>query len=332
MAHTDPARGSSVVTMPVQTFANENNPVQRPPVPSQRSKLARRFMNAVQWAERRNRAAAVHGNPQVYDSRVFPWVAELESNWTTIRGELAQLMMRRDALIGRADRSSPTIAEDRGWTTFVLASYFHRHERNIEQCPETWRLVQRVPGLVSAMFSVLEPGQRLPAHSGPYNGLLRLHLGLIVPEPREAVAIRIDGAVHHWEEGRALVFDDTYEHEARNESAHTRVVLFIDFEKPLKFPARLVNRALLRSYFFRPFVREGAEDQGRWARRFYREAQAMREEARATGSQAPLELTTAQLSGKPPAETLTLAEALDRDWPMPEKQREGDVPKSLSRT
>ena len=108
-----------------------------------------------------------------------------------------------------------------------------------------------------------------------------------MPEPREAVAIRIDGEVHHWEEGRALIFDDTFEHEARNESGHTRVVLFIDFERPLKFPARFVNRRAAAQLFLQPFVREGAQDQGRWARRFYREAQAMREEARAaTGVQA----------------------------------------------
>ena len=78
---------------------------------------------------------------------------------------------------------------------------------------------------------------------------------MIVPEPREAVGIRIDGRVCHWEEGRALVFDDTFEHEARNESNSSRVVLFIDFEKPLTFPARLLNRRLLRSYLFSPFVR-----------------------------------------------------------------------------
>jgi beta-hydroxylase len=323
MAQNSPARVPSIMTMPARPFANENNPLQERVAPaSRRGKLVRRFMNAVQWAERRNRTGAVHGNPSIYDSRIFSWAADLESNWTTIRGELAQLMMRRDALIGRGERLSPTIGEDRGWTTFILTNYFRRHERNIEQCPETWRLVQRVPGLVSAMFSVLEPGKRLPAHCGPYNGLLRLHLGLIIPEPREAVAIRIDGAVHHWDEGRALIFDDTYEHEARNESGHTRVVLFIDFEKPLKFPARFVNRRLLRSYFFRPFVREGAQDQGRWARRFYREAQAMREEARAATvrNEAPLELTIAQLSEQAPAEALTLAEALEREWPMDQKQ------------
>jgi beta-hydroxylase len=320
MAQNSSVRAPSPVTTPVRPFANENNPSEaHAPEASRRNKLARRFMNAVQWAERRNSANAVHGNPSTYDSRVFPWVAELESNWTTIRGELAQLMMRRDALVSPAQRTSPTIGQDRGWTTFTLSSYFRRNERNIEQCPETWRLVQGVPGLVSVMFSVLEPGARLPAHHGPYNGLLRLHLGLIVPEPREAVAIRIDGAVHHWEEGRALIFNDTFEHEARNESGHTRVVLFIDFERPLKFPARLVNRRLLRSYFFRPFVREGA-DQGFWARRFYREAQAMREASwiAAARKDEPLELTASQVVEKAP-EDLSLAEVLEREWPAEQK-------------
>ena len=67
----------------------------------------------------------------------------------------------------------------------------------------------------------------------------------------------------------------------------------------MKFPARFVNRRLLHSYFFKPFVREGAQDQGRLGRLFYREAQAMREEARtATGASAlePLELSVAQVS------------------------------------
>ena len=323
MAQNSSVRAPSLMTTHAQPFANENNPSElRAPLTSPRNRLARRFMNAVQWAERRNSANAVHGNPSTYDSRVFPWVAELESNWTIIRGELAQLMLRRDALISHSERSSPTVGQDRSWTTFVLANYFRRNERSIEQCPETWRLVQCVPGLVSVMFSVLEPGARLPAHHGPYNGLLRLHLGLIVPEPREAVAIRIDGAVHHWEEGRALIFDDTFEHEARNESGHTRVVLFVDFERPLKFPARFVNRRLLRSYFFRPFVREGAQDQGLWARRFYREAQAMRDESRidAARKEEPLELSASQVIEKASNEPLTLAEALEREWPMSEKQ------------
>ncbi len=143
--------------------------------------------------------------------------------------------------------------------------------------------------------------------------------GLIIPEPREAVAIRIDGTVHHWDEGRALIFDDTFEHEARNESNHTRVVLFIDFERPLKFPGT-VRQSPAAAQLFLPAVRaRGRGDQGHWARRFYREAQAMREETRAATVREEAAARADGVAGRPrrlPAEKLTLAEALEREWPV----------------
>jgi beta-hydroxylase len=149
-------------------------------------------------------------------------------------------------------------------------------EQNIRRCPETWRIVQKIPGLKTAMFSIFEPGKHLPAHRGPYNGVLRLHLGLIVPEPREKIAIRVGSQVCHWEEGRALIFDDAYEHEAWNHSPHTRVVLFVDFVKPLRFPARFVNWALMNLALFTPFIREGQTNHRKWEQRFYAEAEALR--------------------------------------------------------
>lgn len=89
--------------------------------------------------------------------------------------------------------------------------------------------------------------------------MLRLHLGLIVPEPRERTAIRVGPEQRHWEEGRALIFDDAYEHEAWNETGGVRVVLWVDFAKPLRFPASVLNQLLLRPAVFTPFVREGGE-------------------------------------------------------------------------
>jgi beta-hydroxylase len=154
MAQNSSVRASSAT--PAQPFANENTPLQEH-VPQVRapSAIMRQFMNAVQWAERKNRAAAVHGNPSVYDSRIFPWAADLESGWTIIRGELARLMMRREALVGQSPASSATIGEDRGWTTFMLANYFKQYEHNIAQCPETWRLVQKVPASGCRRIAVL---------------------------------------------------------------------------------------------------------------------------------------------------------------------------------
>ena len=44
--------------------------------------------------------------------------------------------------------------------------------------------------------------------------MLRLHLGLIVPEPRTLLGIRVDKQLYRWKEGSAVIFDDAYEHEA----------------------------------------------------------------------------------------------------------------------
>ena len=163
-----------------------------------------------------------------------------------------------------------TISQDSGWKTFFFTGYGVSSQPNIRQCPETWRIVQRIPGLKTAMFSIFEPGKHLPAHRGPYNGVLRLHLGLIVPDaPAEDLAIQVDEQICQWHEGKALIFDDAYRHEAWNLTDRTRVVLFVDFVKPLRFPARVLNWLLLNLAVFTPFIREGMENQKAWERRFY---------------------------------------------------------------
>ncbi len=67
-----------------------------------------------------------------------------------------------------------------------------------------------------------------------------------------------------------LIFDDAYEHEAWNETSDPRVVLFLDFAKPLQFPANVVNQILLRLAPFTPFLREGEANLRRWERGFYK--------------------------------------------------------------
>jgi beta-hydroxylase len=152
----------------------------------------------------------------------------------------------------------------------MLLGFGMKAEENIKRCPETWRIVRKIPGLKTAMFSIFEPSKHLPPHRGPYNGVLRLHVGMIVPEPADRVAIRVHDTICHWREGTALVFDDAFEHEAWNHTDQTRVVLFVDFVKPLRFPANLVNWLLLNLAVFTPFIREGVDNHREWERRFYR--------------------------------------------------------------
>jgi len=211
------------------------------------------------------------GNPCVYDNELFPWVANIERNWLDIRAELNRVLLRRNELPNIQDITvdAKSITEDSGWKIFLLVAYGIKSEANIRLCPETWRIVQQIPGMRTAMFSVFQSGKRLPPHRGPYNGVLRLHLGLLVPEHDANLGIRIGSEVRDWSEGSVLIFDDAYEHEAWNETNKARVVLFVDFEKPLGFPANIINNLLLRLAVLTPYLREGNDNLRRWERRFH---------------------------------------------------------------
>ncbi len=79
------------------------------------------------------------------------------------------------------------------------------------------------------LFSVFTPGTHLLAHRGVTNTRVVAHLPLIVPPD---CALRVGGEDHAWQEGRVVVFDDTYEHEAWNRSDQIRVVLIFDLWNP----------------------------------------------------------------------------------------------------
>jgi aspartyl/asparaginyl beta-hydroxylase (cupin superfamily) len=231
------------------------------------------FMAIVARVERLNLRCAKLGNPCVYDNTAFPWAAGIEREWRAIRDELERVLVRKSDLPNVQDitADASSISRDGGWKIFPLIAYGIRSRPNIALCPETWRIVRRIPGLTTAMFSILDPGKGIPPHRGPYNGVLRLHLGLLVPEPRERLGLRVGSESRGWREGGALIFDDAYEHEAWNETAQVRVVLFVDFAKPLRFPANVLNRLLISVARFSPFLREGGDNLRRWERRFHGE-------------------------------------------------------------
>src|SRR5690606_823226 len=97
----------------------------------------------------------------------------------------------------------------------------------------------------------------IPPHRGPYAGVLRYHLGLIVPEPISEVKIRVDKDFGYWEEGKSLIFDDTYEHEVWNNTDNYRVVLFVDFVRPLEGFVKKINDKMINLISNSPLVQEG---------------------------------------------------------------------------
>jgi aspartate beta-hydroxylase len=117
--------------------------------------------------------------------------------------------------------------------------YFYRHgvrrADNCAACPATAAAIDAVPLSrvpehgPEVLYSVFTPGTHLLPHRGVTNARLVAHLPLIVPEE---CALRVGGELHHWQEGRVVVFDDTYEHEAWNRSTRNRVVMIFDIWNP----------------------------------------------------------------------------------------------------
>lgn len=210
------------------------------------------------------------GEATFFENGRFPWIAEIEANWTTIRDELEDVLEDRDALPNFQDISKDQveITDDDNWKTFFLYGYGFEARLGTEMCPRTAALMERIPGMTTAMFSILSPGKHILDHRGPYKGVLRYHLGLIVPRDARACRIRVGEDIRHWEEGESMVFDDTYNHEVWNDTDETRVVLFVDVLRPLPQPESLINRAIVKAIGYSPFVLDAKRNQEAWEMRY----------------------------------------------------------------
>ena len=212
-------------------------------------------VNVASWMELRI-GQCPDGNSTFFETDAFPWVREVEANWSVIRKELDVLLEHKEEIPNLQDVSpeQSLVAHGESWKSFFLYGFGHKIEQNCAKCPQTARIVARIPGLKMAMFSILAPNSKIPPHRGPYRGLLRYHLGLIIPSPASSCGIRVANETRSWQEGRSLIFDDSYDHEAWNDSDSHRVVLFVDFVRPLPFPLSLMNRAMIWQISKLPFV------------------------------------------------------------------------------
>lgn len=210
-------------------------------------------------------SSSLVSNGPVLDVRDFGWTAVLRDNWREIRDEAIEV-----ALQGEASPSLATISPDHRaiapmnmWRSFFLWGYSFPIEDNLTQCPKTAKIVAQIPGLNSAFFSILAPGTHIPDHRGVTKGLITCHLGLIVPKDGD-VRMRVGNRIVRWSEGETLVFDDTYSHEVWNDAAGTRVVLLIQFERPLRQPGRWIADTFLKVVRRSAFVQEARDNIQIW--------------------------------------------------------------------
>ena len=232
---------------------------------------ATKIAGVVNWVEDVVARFSIYGDPPVYNNENFPWVDDVESDWKKVRTELDGVMKYRDSMPSFQDivKEVGAIQTDDQWKTYFLKGVGMDCVENASQCPETMKLLEKIPGVTTAFFSILSPRKHIPSHRGAWAGVLRLHVGLMVPEPQDQVRIRIANQICHWQEGKCLIFDDTWNHEVWNDTDGYRVVLFIDFERPLKLPWSWLNHFIMHLAPLAPFLREAKGKQSAWEKKMW---------------------------------------------------------------
>jgi ornithine lipid ester-linked acyl 2-hydroxylase len=187
------------------------------------------------------------GGKTFFEPDEFSWIASIEAGFGQIRSELEALLTQHDRIPNFQDISvdQARLTQGTQWKTFFFWAYGKSVDGNRALCPQTDLLLRQIPGMKTAMFSILAAHKHIPEHKGPYKGVLRYHLGLLIPKPESQCRIRVGQDVRSWHEGKSLVFDDSHPHEVWNDANAVRVVLFVDFLRPLPLPLALLNRLVV---------------------------------------------------------------------------------------
>jgi aspartyl/asparaginyl beta-hydroxylase (cupin superfamily) len=204
-----------------------------------------------------------------WDSSQFACAAKLESASGIIREEVLGL---REQPVFKAEPEADLVTAGT-WAQFELALAGRMIEENCARAPRTAKVLGELEEAQDCdfmMFSANVPGTHLRPHCGTTNTRLRCHLGLIVPE---GCSMRVRTEVRPWEEGKCLIFDDSFEHEVWNQGTGTRVILLVDIWHPEVTPIeRLVIQQLAGQ--FRSVALNKEEDLARADRRAYSEQHA----------------------------------------------------------
>lgn len=183
------------------------------------------------------------GLPQIafYDPQAFEWIARLEAAVPEIRGELEAILKTQDGFrpYVEADPTRPNkghaLLNDASWSAYHLYDRGAPDPVNAPRCPATMRALADVPmphiaqRSPMALFSLLKPKTHIPPHNGMLNTRLIVHLPLIVPD---GCRLRVGNHTRTVMAGQVMIFDDSIEHEAWNDSASTRVVLLFEIWRP----------------------------------------------------------------------------------------------------
>jgi aspartyl/asparaginyl beta-hydroxylase (cupin superfamily) len=182
---------------------------------------------------------------EFFDRKDFPWTEGLEAATPDVQAELAAVFADEAATAdivpyAQLPDTEPLeqwaeLNNSLSWSAYHFALRGALDAEHRAKCPKTSGLIDGLPQPFvqhrspTALFSILRPGTHIPPHCGYSNFRLICHLPLVLPPDCH---FRVGNEVRQWRIGETLIFDDTIEHEAWNNSGHIRTVLIFDIWHP----------------------------------------------------------------------------------------------------
>lgn len=172
-----------------------------------------------------------HGNlPYFFDPALFPELKPLQDNWIAIRDEIINYEKLHGVIKGLD--SNPYVApqiEGIEWSNLFLENFMIRHHKNRKKFPFLSSVIDQIPRCTFAVISVLSPHTVIKPHFGDTNGIVRSHLGLIIPDTLPLCGIKVGDEERAWADGELVFFTEAYLHGAWNKTPSKRYVLVLDF-------------------------------------------------------------------------------------------------------
>ncbi len=183
------------------------------------------------------------GLPQqaFYAAADFPWTAALLAAAPAITAEVSAVLADRGGVGPYIERpkdrpaKAHSLMDDARWSAFHLIKGGEVVAANAARCPATMAALDGLPipaikgRSPMVLFSILEPGTHIEPHNGMLNTRLICHLPLIVPRD---CRLRVGNSIRTVRAGEMMIFDDSIEHEAWNDSDEIRAILLFEIWRP----------------------------------------------------------------------------------------------------
>ncbi len=187
------------------------------------------------------------GNEPFYNNSILDTTKILQKNWKVFRDEGLSTYKSYTTIMGDQYFTDDLVDDESEWKKLYITWYSDIDPIARNKCPESCKIIESLPDVKIAMFSVISPGAYIKPHKGLYKGSLRYHLGLSTPNSDDCYIV-VDNIKYSWKDGEGIIFDDTYTHWVKNDTDKHRIVLFCDIVRPMNLFGSSINSLIMNTF------------------------------------------------------------------------------------